>query len=178
HNGWIWWNSYRQRLITGRLKDRLMHLEQILSTIKFPREFIDRWSRKIMLVSFVIALSYVLASSASAYIMTVMLDPVISTMKRSQAPAVNASLDMGQRPNYLEIRNAVLDRNIFNADGEFPDESLPEDSEVQQTATDFDPNAQCQKSSLKLALTGTIYQTEGENSIAIIQEQGYSEADV
>src|SRR5690606_25780705 len=88
-----------------------------------------------------------------------------------------ASISLGATENYRDIEKAVRDRNLFNAAGEFPDETSLESRGEERTASSFDINAPCNKPSVNLQLVGTIY-LEGGGSVVTLQEQGYSESDI
>lgn len=82
-------------------------------------------------------------------------------------------------PNYVTLRLSIMDRNLFNSDGEYPDESdLENNVEERKENQVFDPHAKCQKSALKLTLLGTIYIANSNDSLATIKEDGFNEADI
>lgn len=144
------------------------------------REHVGRLGTLGMRCLGVIAVSYIVASMTSTFLMSGMLKTAISAFGRKPSkPAITASLSFGPGENYRDLIKAVKDRNIFNSGGEFPEEKNPDASDggEKKSASTFDLNAPCQKPKAAVELVGTIVMGEG-SSIATIQEQGYSEADI
>lgn len=78
--------------------------------------------------------------------------------------------------NATSVRLAVLDRNIFNSKGETPTEVETGKNEA-RPAQSFDPNADCQPSSLSLELMGAIVSGAPEYSVVSLKEKGFATAD-
>ena len=83
----------------------------------------------------------------------------------------NAQVDMAKKRNYRDVRKAVLDRNIFNATGEVPDQKELANSAEQEQAL----AGQCNKPTLKIKVVGTIL--GGDNSVVTVREESYSQSD-
>ena len=133
--------------------------------------------RLLSVVAVMLMGAYALASTASAWIMSEMMNATLTSFDRPNSRQGPASFSIGPTSNYRDIRKAVMDRNVFNSAGEFPDEEPIEDDVKKSKVDDFDFNAPCVKSSLKLTLVGTIV-IGPDTSVATIQEDGFSEADI
>ncbi len=124
----------------------------------------------------IVAVTYFLATGASAVFLTFMMD---SALKKSKVSRVNVSASSSRvrLANYRDLRKSIELRNVFNPDGEFPDEDIEEETE-EKKPDKFDINARCEKSSLGLTLLGTIFSGNAATSFATIKESGYEVADV
>ncbi len=138
-----------------------------------------RWAGRAALV---MAAAYLAASFLSAYLMGQMLGSamtVYNTMSRRKI--TTASINLSTSVNYRDIEHAIQERNLFNSSGQFPDEksgggggsSGGGDAKPVNT---FDINAACKKPTMNVELVGTIF-LGSKDSIATVQEQGYSESD-
>lgn len=154
-----------------------MDLERLTSMVNIPRERLEELGRIGVRGLGVVALGYVAASALSAYLMSGMLGTALAALNRKPVtPATAASLNLGGGENYRDLVKAIKDRNIFNSAGEFPDEKSPDaDGDKKQNNT-FDINGPCKKPQAEVELVGTIYMGEVD-SIATLQEKGYSETD-
>ncbi len=89
------------------------------------------------------------------------------------------SLNLSDSVNYRTVKKDVLDRNLFNRDGEFPpDDEKKELAEGENNVLAFDESAPCRKTTLPIDLLGTILITPSSASLATVKEKGYSEADI
>ncbi|MEN9835365.1 MAG: hypothetical protein RL011_1558 [Pseudomonadota bacterium] len=139
-----------------------------------------RWAGR---ASLVVAGSYLAASFVSAYLMSQMLESAVSVYNTmSRRKITTASINLTTSVNYRDIEHAIHERNLFNSGGQYPDEKAGGggsggggggDSKPVNT---FDINAACKKPTLNVELVGTIY-LGSKDSIATVQEQGYSESD-
>ena len=156
-----------------------MDWERLIDTLQMSRDRIARLAHALVRAGLVLALSYVAAQTVSAYCMSGMMTQAVTAFNRMAGHQVrSASVSFAATENYRDIEKAVRDRNLFNSTGEFPDETDPS-ARDEQHASSFDMNAACSKSTLNIALVGTIYMGEqATDSIATVQESGYSEADV
>ena len=84
----------------------------------------------------------------------------------------NTQVDMAKKLNYRDVRKAVLDRNIFNATGEVPDQKELADNAAQEREL----AGQCNKPTLKIKVVGTIYLGDGD-SVVSVREASYSHSD-
>lgn len=124
----------------------------------------------------IIFIAYLSASTLTA--MTIGLFSKSALGARTSRPSEVQRPQLRKTLNYLEVRRSVVDRNLFNSDGELPEESDPTaDSENFGTGS-FDPKAPCQKSSLPLELVGTIISGNNAETLATVRERGYSVVDV
>lgn len=128
---------------------------------------------------FVISSILVLLSYAFASFLNILLVWVITRsidIKQSyyfvnyDTNVVNVSKNI----NYIELKKYILNRNLFNSNGELPQESV---ILTHDASNKFDINAECTACSLPIKLVGTIYLTSGQ-SIAVIKEQGVDYADI
>jgi type II secretion system protein C len=126
---------------------------------------------------FNIFISYLLASTLAAVSIGILGgDAVKGTGSRPRASDTVKGIKKSF--NYRTLRKKVAGRNIFNSDGEFPDEKSQAEVDPELEA-DFNPNAPCTKSSLNLELIGTIYMGRtSTGSLATIKEKGYNIADI
>lgn len=128
----------------------------------------------------VFGLSYMTASSVSAVFMSVLVKDVmvhlVSSTKRSTTTA-SLSHFGGASSNYHSLQRVIKERNLFNSSGAFPEEVAGVSGGEESRSTNFDISAPCKKSTLNVSLVGTIYISDN-SSLATIQEQGFSEADI
>lgn len=80
--------------------------------------------------------------------------------------------------NYRDVKKAIIDRNLFNSEGQYPKEELERAAGSADGRPVFDINAPCQASTLNVELVGTIYLGSREKSLATVKEKGLSDADV
>ena len=123
----------------------------------------------------------VLFSHLSATILTSWMLGFFGKMSTSNSlpiPAVaNAqAIKIQNTLNLRDVQNIVVERNIFNSEGKLPEES--EANSAAGAGEQFDINAACRKPNLPIELTGVIYSGKNGDSLAIIQEKGYTEADI
>ena len=126
-------------------------------------------------IGVILFVSYMLASIVSTFSVDFLSEAAMKSAKSSvdiERPNLRKTL------NYRDVRRSVVARNIFNSDGELPDEADPSDGESGGIVGDFNANAQCIKSTLPLQLVGIIYSNNPTISLATVREKGYSEADV
>ncbi|MEZ4741097.1 MAG: type II secretion system protein N [Bdellovibrionota bacterium] len=126
--------------------------------------------------------SYGAAAIASSLLVNLLMGQIIDSSKKASVRVNSSPSSVSMRKsdsiNYVTMRRAVLERNIFNSTGEFPDETVPEDDQQDKGKKVFDPHAKCQKSSLNLSLLGTIFLGSETTSLATLKESGYSDADI
>ena len=126
---------------------------------------------------FLILVSYLSASTLAATFIGFFGESALVPIgsKRSSSSLVKGTK---KTMNYRTLRKSVVGRNVFNSEGELPDEeAVGVVEEKQETA--FDPNAPCAKSNLALELLGTIYMGRSSpQSLATIREKGYNIADI
>jgi len=127
----------------------------------------------------VLFLSYAAATIASSVLVNILMDTKTGK-KKSKATAVlkKISYKKGKRFNYVKMRRVVINRNLFNSKGEYPDENQSADAEDNSPKKVFDPYAKCQKSRLNITLLGTIFVGSEDSSLATIKESGYDVADI
>ena len=117
--------------------------------------------------------SYLGASTINSFSVTLLGDMAMAPGAQKR---VKGSLPQVEKPNYRLLQRAVIKRNVFNSDGELPEEVDPK-AVAREAEQEFDENAKCVKSSLGLSLIGTI--TLGPNSsLATIREKGFAAADI
>ena len=125
----------------------------------------------------IVLTSYVAASVCSSAALMVLVNVSLEGNKSKKAPMANVQLPKVEQPNYFAIRKGVVNRNIFNSDGEVPDESDPVDMQDSNPTGEFSMTGPCDKSRLPLKLTGTIYMGDSESSLASILDTGANETD-
>lgn len=122
--------------------------------------------------------SYISASAVGAFLIPFIMDSV-GRYKISKAAVSAPPVSLQGRPNFHSVKKQILERNLFNLDGELPDETTkPEEAVVEKSKEDFDESAPCVPSKLKLSLIGTIFLGNEKQSMATIKEAGFDEADI
>jgi type II secretion system protein C len=151
---------------------------RISAIINIPRGTLDKvamWAQRLGLL---LALSYVGASSVSAWLASTMLGSALQAFNRPHDKAVAAAaVNYNPNYNYHPLLKTIKDRNLFNSEGKYPEESNPDAKPQEESKSSFDINAACTKPTINVELVGTIF-TGSAGSLATLQEQGYSEADV
>ena len=124
-------------------------------------------------------LAYITASTAASSLVWVLGDMAVDekfgrNLGSAQVKGTKKEL------NYRTLRKKVKGRNIFNSEGEFPDEEDPVADKEEKTPEDtFDPRGPCKKSRLNVDLLGTIFMGQrSPSSLATIREKGYNVADI
>lgn len=136
--------------------------------------------RYLLYCSIVLAVSLVSANILASLSLPYIMKSAISN-KKSQDNEGSDKRSPFRRPNFRDIRKAIEDRNVFNLDGEFPDESVKEEDsskEAEQKPDVFDESAPCRPSKLGLSLLGTIYLGDNQFSSALVKESGVDDSDV
>lgn len=140
------------------------------------KDLVARPSFKPTIMSFagVIFVAFITASVASSFSVSLILRLFDGTSRpRLTVPA--GDIKAPDLANYHLIKKGILQRNIFNATGEYPPEAeKSKDSAAAQNF--FDVTAACNPCSLKVSLLGTI--AMGDTSVGIIKEQGFEDADI
>jgi general secretion pathway protein C len=125
-------------------------------------------------------IAYFLASTVSAISMSLLVKrlmvPLAGQMRK---PVVTASLTnfSGTNPNFHSLQKVIKDRNLFNAAGNFPEESVGAVSSDESGVSSFDIKAPCKKTTLNISLVGTIMIAENL-SLATVKEQSFDEPDI
>ena len=128
--------------------------------------------------AFVLFSSYILAGAASSFTVPLLLTYAASLNGPSRpVPPGISSIKGYSRPNFHQVKKSVIDRNIFNRDGEYPKEVEEVAEQVVKTADDFDISGPCTPASIKLNLVGTIVLSDRRRSMATVREAGF-ESDV
>lgn len=128
-------------------------------------------------VAYYLLLSYLLSSTLAVSFIGFLGDDAVNPVKMKRSARTHRVSGVKKTLNYRTLRKQVTGRNIFNSEGEFPDES---DTEVEEEVSDsvFNPNAPCAKTNLRLELVGTIFMGRtSPRSLATIKEKGYNIAD-
>ena len=137
----------------------------------------DSLQSLLLAVSFIMLVSYLSASTVSAYFVTVLGETALK--KPKSVARFSGTVGFRKDVNYRTIRKKVMERNIFNSEGEFPDETMPEIEDTKEENVAFNENAPCVETSLNLQLLGTIYLgVRSPGSVATIKEKGYNVADI
>ena len=134
--------------------------------------------KHVAISSGVLFTSYISASAVGAFMIPFIMDSV-GKYKISKAAVSAPPVNLQGRPNFHRVKKQILERNLFNLDGELPDESNKADqAAIEKKKEDFDESAPCVPSKLKLSLIGTIFLGSDKNSMATIKEAGFDEADI
>ncbi len=122
----------------------------------------------------ILFVAYMIASIVSSVTVMFLADAAVRRPTAQEVANVKRP-KIGSDTNYTALRKTVVDRNVFNSSGELPDEALEGDG---GKSGQFNPNDVCHKSSMPLALMGTIYLGSSGDSLATIKDSGYNEADI
>ncbi len=166
-----------QTTFQTRLATTAPAIQQWIKTI--GTKGLDRIERNITVGVVVVGGSYLMATIASALMMSTMMTSILSARARLGVRSdESASVDM-ERPaptNMRDLTKTIKERNLFNSEGKFPDEKFGET--VKGSGAVFDINAPCRPTTLAIELLGTIYIGDRMKSIATVRDKTYSEADI
>ncbi len=157
------------------------NLEEWISRYNLKRETLEAIYQAVVKGLWVVLAAYLVANLINVEVARrvggMAVESLTQAMRStSVASTGSTTAQVRRRTNFHRVRNAILDRNLFNSAGEVPDESV-ELAEA-STSSSFNVNAPCQKNTLNLELMGTIYVGDQGGSLATVKEKGYSEADV
>ena len=127
---------------------------------------------------YVIGGTYFAAMIVASLMVPMIMRPIVGKQVARSSEVATAKLPPLDRPNFRNIRKAVIERNVFNLAGEYPDESAPEEPRAEEVPDFFDDSKPCSPTKLKLALLGTIFFGDERSSMATIQEKGVDTVDV
>jgi type II secretion system protein C len=148
--------------------------ERIHVVLKPILDAMERSSRTLFRVSLTLGFSYVCATIVSSWSMSGLLKASLADASVNGKRTRKVRVAKGV--NYHDVRKRIMDRNLFNSEGEFPDEARPNPGQEEKRQTVFDLEAPCAKTSLSVELLGTIY-SSGTDSLAIVKESGF-ESDI
>ncbi len=155
-----------------------VNIAQFLSRFNLTPESAALFARTAGQVSFVVAGAYIFASFVSAYAMSGLMTSALAAYhQRNSQKVTAASINLSSSDNYRDIEKTIRERNLFNSGGDFPDEKASESANAAAKTAAFDINSACTKPTINIELVGTIF-LGGADSVATVQETGYSESDV
>lgn len=135
--------------------------------------------RLVIGISLTLLISYILASAVASFSVPVLIGLMDGKVKSPETPPAQRSNLLSDRPNFHQIRKVVIERNLFNVDGEYPQEEVvKKETKSQQKGKRFNENAACSPTKLKITLIGTIFLGSKGESMATVREQGYDEVDI
>lgn len=120
-------------------------------------------------------IAYITSTVVVAISLPVMMDQIIGSKYVRQE--TNTDLNLRDKVNYREVNKGILARNIFNSEGQFPEENLESENKTKSDASRFNMDAPCTKTDQKIALVGTIF-LGGGISLATVRESGIADADI
>ena len=123
-------------------------------------------------------LGYILSTISTSLLVPKMVEIIT---KGKQKIIVSAAPErISKNINYRDLKKSVLERNIFNVDGEYPVEKEEEikDVVVQVKKNKFNIQSPCTKCTLPLTLVGIIFVHNSDQSMAIVKDEGFSQPDV
>ena len=132
-------------------------------------------SSKISGVLGVLFLSYIAASMMSASIVGSLSNLALQKVVSKSSPV--STPDVSKKLNYTQLRKKVVARNLFNSEGEVPNEKSPGSKSVEEKSV-FNAGAACGQSRLNIDLVGIIYATNPRMSLATVRERGVKVVDV
>lgn len=122
--------------------------------------------------------AYILASSLLTIVAVGPLVNLATGLQARQKVAVSAGGLGIAAVNYRDYKKSIIDRNLFNAAGEYPKEELERRGGGGDGAPVFDINGPCVPNTMNIELIGTIYLGSREKSLATVREKGQADADV
>ena len=140
---------------------------------------LQRIERNVTIGVSVVGGAYLLASIASALLMSSMMTSIMSARARLGVRTADDAGAESFRPapaNMRDVAKSIKERNLFNSEGAFPEEKFGTGTKA--SGSIFDINAPCRPTSLPIELLGTIYLGDRLKSIATVHDKAYSEADV
>lgn len=146
---------------------------------KLGKEGFEKIEANVTAVLLVLGGSYLAATVASGFIMTMMTGSIIDSRARLTSRPIEismAEITGASTVNTRDIMKAVKERNIFNSEGKFPEEKFG--GEVKGSGAVFDIDAPCRPTTLPIELMGTIFLGDRFKSIATVRDKSYSEADI
>ena len=93
--------------------------------------------------------SYILSALAVSLVLPELIQEVLKKPK-SQVQLNVASISSSANLNYRDLKKNVIDRNVFNLEGKYPEVAKKEEESV---ASDFNLDAPCLASKLQLTLS-------------------------
>lgn len=146
--------------------------------IGLAAKFFAAQKSRIVPVGGVLFFAYLCATVTSSFMVSILMEGAVSKAVAETDSSSQKTQSLGEEKlNYVQLRKAVMARNVFNSTGEIPDESDLESSGSGERKV-FDPAAKCEKSKLPITLLGTIFMGSEETSIATVKETGFDEADI
>ena len=127
-----------------------------------------------------IVLSYLCAILFSATILVVLVDFNLSKSKRSKSGGSQSSNVVLQANtlNYFDLKKGVVGRNLFNSNGEVPEEGNTKQTEKVSAGGDFKLDGPCGETDLPIKLTGTIFMGPSSDfSIATVFDSAANQTD-
>ncbi|MCB9228121.1 MAG: hypothetical protein H6618_00770 [Deltaproteobacteria bacterium] len=134
--------------------------------------------RHLVAVAMILFSSYVLAGVTASFLVPVLLKSALSAgdHKGQRSSGGQLNLQRFPRPNFHKLKKSVLDRNLFNQDGQYPEEEAIVEAPA-KSSSDFSMDGPCLPLSIQLTLVGTIVLSDSKQSMATIRE-GNFDADV
>ncbi len=120
-----------------------------------------------------LCMTMVAAKALTAFAMVQLATFAIPPQRTVQVGDVFAQVE---RFNYRNLRKAILDRNLFNSGGEYPDEA--EEDAKSASGEGFDIKGPCRDSTLNITLVGTIFTGNEKTTLVTIQEKGVESPDI
>lgn len=149
--------------------------EKLLQFWQDNDDLLKKIGLRLAKVSVILLTSFALASTVSSFFVGVIAKDAIKSVPLKKTKADN--LNIRKTLNYRQLRKSVTGRNIFNSEGELPDET-DVGREEKKEVVKFNIMDKCSKSSLNLELQGIIYSADPSSSLATIREKGYDIADI
>ncbi len=140
-------------------------------------EKFNQISAQFWTIILVVGIPYIIASILSSVLVVFMIQSIFAGKTRvvnSTQEAFFTTQKSGEL-NSRELKKMILDRNIFNSEGKFPDEK---DIANIKRSSGFRLEGPCSQATLAIELMGTIYLGSAEHSLATVREKGYDEADI
>lgn len=157
------------------LKNNLSGLPKSLKEVG-AKLLTENVRRHALVSSVVLFSSYVLASAASSFTIPLMMKSISNQSGKGGRKAdvqIQTSLKSEARPNFHKVKRSVLDRNVFNQSGEFPEEEEEVVEQTTKTSGEFDMAGPCTPTTLKITLVGTLFFGDRTQSMATIKEAGF-----
>ena len=148
--------------------------KKFLSTNK---DFIQSLAQVVGRIFVVCILAYMLAAGLNLVLMNILTNKVnYSGLKSNSRQFLSGSrIAFKTRPNYNKVKATIKDRNIFNSEGEYPDESHL--YEKKSSGSEFSEDSVCGVLTLPVTVQGVVLMNNDQSLVAL-REKGYNEADI
>lgn len=164
--------------MNGSIKVITDYLSKVIKNLVKSKLYIVL-KKKVFILGTILFSTYILASATASFSVPFIMKS-FGRIKMTSEVKTTQTIALIDRPNYHNVKKTILERNIFNAEGTYPDEEEENEEEMSDLAqgSTFNEEGPCMDSTLKITLVGTIYFEDAQYSMATIKDPEYVEVDV